>query len=98
MPSTKSAVFWPHLISLQCVEMPVANYNASELTRVRRAMALYAFQSQNVIAVNAGTSVRPEQTSSGTLDVVVARNQGGCYCATAYTYDGKNGCGCNITK
>jgi len=78
--------------------MPVTNYSASELTRVRRAMALYAFQSQNVVAVNNGTSVRPEQARNATLDVVVARNQGGCYCATAYTYTGKNGCGCNITQ
>jgi hypothetical protein len=78
--------------------MPVANYDSSDLTRVRRAMALYSFQSRNVAAVNAGTSVQPEQPRNATLDVVVARNQGGCYCATAYTYDGKNGCGCNITK
>jgi len=98
MPSAKSAVFWPHLISLQCVEMPVTNYSASELTRVRRAMALYAYQSQNVVAVNNGSSVRREQPTNATLDVVVARNQGGCSCATAYTYDGKNGCGCNITQ
>ena len=78
--------------------MPVANYDSSELTRVRRAMALYAFQSRNVVAVNAGTSVQPEQARNATLDVVVARNQGGCYCATAYTYDDKKSCGCNITQ
>jgi hypothetical protein len=78
--------------------MPVSNYDSSELTRVRRAMALSAYQATQAAAVISGASVRKEQTSSVTLDVVVARNQGICYCATAGTYGNNPGCGCNVTK
>ena len=78
--------------------MPVSNYDSSELTRVRRAMALSAYQSTQAASVLAGRSVRKEQTSSVTLDVVVARNQGECYCATAGVYGNNRGCGCNVTK
>lgn len=80
------------------VEMPVSNFDSSDLTRVRRAMALAAYQTTQAAAVQAGTSLRVEQTSSQTLDVVTARRQGGCYCADAYTYTNKNTCGCNITN
>jgi hypothetical protein len=78
--------------------MPVSNYDSSNLTRVRRAMALSAYQVVQAAAVNAGTSVRREQTSDATLDVVVARRQGECYCATAGTYTNNGGCSCNITR
>jgi hypothetical protein len=78
--------------------MPVSNYDSSELTRVRRAMALSAYQTTQAASVIAGTSVRKEQTSLTTLDVVVARNQGGCYCANAGNYGNNPGCGCNVTK
>jgi hypothetical protein len=63
--------------------MPTINRDASELTRKRRAMALYAFNSVNSAAVNAGTSMRREQVNTQTLDIVTARKQGGCYCAEA---------------
>ena len=67
--------------------MPVTNADSSNLTRVRRAMALNAYQAQQAAAVQAGTSVRKEQNSDVTLDVVVARNQGGCYCAASGNYE-----------
>jgi hypothetical protein len=50
-------------------------------------MALNAYQAQQAAAVQAGTSVRREQNSDVTLDVVVARNQGGCYCAASGNYE-----------
>jgi hypothetical protein len=78
--------------------MPVSNYDSSDLTRVRRAMALSAFQVKQAAAVNAGTSVQPEQRVYATLDVVTARRQGECYCATAGTYNNNGGCSCNITR
>lgn len=78
--------------------MPVSNYDSSNLTRVRRAMALSAYQVVQALAVSNGTSVRREQTSDATLDVVVARRQGECYCASEGTYNNNGGCSCNITK
>lgn len=76
--------------------MPPANRDASELTRRRKAMALYAFQQANSAAVVAGTSVLREQPQFGTLDIVTLRKQGGCFCATQGTYDfnGGGACGC----
>jgi len=78
--------------------MSTANYNSSDLTRVRRAMALAAFNTANAAAVNAGRSVQREQNTSQTLDVVVARNQGICYCNGEGLNQGSPGCGCNITR
>lgn len=75
--------------------MPTTNFDASELTRKRRAMVLYGFKQQ----LNASNSVRPEQTQSVTLDVVTARKQGGCYCTALQNgeYD-KTSCGCGGTN
>ena len=78
--------------------MSTANYTSSDLTRIRRAMALAAFNTANAAAVNAGTSVQREQATSQTLDVVVARNQGICYCNGEGLNRGAPGCGCNITR
>lgn len=78
--------------------MPLANNDSSELTRVRRAMALASFQVANAAAVNAGRSVRREQTSFETLDVVTARRQGVCYCVTGGNPGGQSGCGCGGFK
>ena len=78
--------------------MSTANYNSSDLTRVRRAMALAAFNTANAAAVTAGTSVQREQVNTQTLDIVVARNQGICYCTQQGQYALSGGCGCNITK
>lgn len=79
--------------------MPPANRDASELSRRRKAKALYAWKSQVNAADTNGNVVRREQASSGTLDVIIQRRQGGCYCAAslAGTYDfvGCGSCGGN---
>jgi len=41
--------------------MSVSNYSASDVTRYRKARALYAFKVANDAAVQAGTSVLPTQ-------------------------------------
>lgn len=41
--------------------MSVANYDSSDVTRYRKARALYAFKTANNAAVQAGTSVLPAQ-------------------------------------
>ncbi len=41
--------------------MSVSNYDASDVTRYRKARALYAFKVANNAAVQAGTSVLPIQ-------------------------------------
>jgi hypothetical protein len=75
--------------------MPTTNFDASELTRKRRAMVLYGFKQQ----LDASNSVRPEQTQSVTLDVVTARKQGGCYCTALQNEEyNKNSCGCGGTN
>jgi len=78
--------------------MPPANRDASELTRRRKAMALYAFNQANSAAVTAGTSVLREQAQFATLDIVTLRKQGGCFCTAAaagtYDFNGGGACGC----
>ena len=80
--------------------MPPRNSDSSDLTRKRRAMALYAYNSVNSAAVTAGTSVRREQNAFATLDVVTARKQGGCYCSDLRNglYDRGGDCGCGGAK
>jgi hypothetical protein len=41
--------------------MSVSNYDSSDVTRFRKARALYAFKAANQAAVTAGTSVLPVQ-------------------------------------
>jgi hypothetical protein len=41
--------------------MSVSNYDASDVTRFRKARAMYAFKAANSIAVNASQSILPEQ-------------------------------------
>lgn len=78
--------------------MPLANNDSSELTRVRRAMALASFQVANSAAVTAGRSVRREQTVLQTLDIVTARRQGVCYCVTGGNPGGQVACNCSGFK
>ena len=59
--------------------MPPANRDASELTRARRAMALYGYA--NTLRSLNGTSVRREQPNTQLLNVYTEARQGGCYCA-----------------
>jgi hypothetical protein len=79
--------------------MPVANRDASELTRARRAMALYSYA--NTLKNLNGASVRREQPNTQLLNVYTEARQGGCYCAAlaagTYIFGGKGapgGCGC----
>ncbi len=65
--------------------MPTRNNDASYLTQRLQARVLYGFNAARQAAVNAGTSVRPEQASQPTLDVITLRKQGGCFCANDTT-------------
>jgi hypothetical protein len=80
--------------------MPVANRDSSELTRGRRAMALYSFA--NTLRNQNGNSVRREQPNTQVLNVFTEARQGGCYCsnlsAGTYIFGGKiegGSCGCS---
>lgn len=53
--------FGPKIFYLQLGEMSVSNYDSSDVTRYRKARALYAFKTANQAAVIAGTSVLPVQ-------------------------------------
>jgi hypothetical protein len=41
--------------------MSVSNYDASDVTRYRKARAMYAFKAANTAAVTASQSILPEQ-------------------------------------
>ena len=51
--------------------MSVANYDSSDVTRFRKARALYAFKTANSAAVQLGQSVLPEQGSPPINDVKI---------------------------
>ena len=51
--------------------MSVANYDSSDVTRYRKARALYAFKTANAAAVAVGTSVLPEQGPPPINDVKI---------------------------
>lgn len=72
--------------------MPPANRDSSDLTRRRRAGVLAAWAAANTSAVNAGASVRREQPTTQSLEVVVQRQQGACYCNAAYPFVGCGPC------
>jgi hypothetical protein len=81
--------------------MPVANRDASELTRARAAMALYGYANTLQAQQNAGTTVRREQNTVQLARIIPQRNMGGCYCsnetAGVYIFGGKGApgsCGC----
>ena len=78
--------------------MPTGNYDSSYITQRRNAMALYAFNNANQLAVNNG-AVRREQPTLQSGAVIVERRQGGCFCSdinngNVYTDNGPGGCGC----
>jgi hypothetical protein len=62
--------------------MPTAVYDASLVTFRARSKALYAFNAANTAAVNAGASVKREQPTFQSAEVLLVRKQGGCFCAT----------------
>ena len=69
--------------------MPVANHDSSYITLRKQQSALYAFNTQLLVAKNAGASVQREQTNNQTSGVIVDRKQGGCVCGptNAYTFN-----------
>ena len=75
--------------------MPPANRDSSELTRRRKAKALYAFNQQIKDAYAGGVAtVAREQPSTQMSDFVVQRQMGGCYCGSTYDFTAPGGCGC----
>jgi hypothetical protein len=78
--------------------MPTANRDSSELTRKRRAMALYGYATVLQAAQRTSNIVRREQPTVQMLNVYTEARQGGCYCADAnagvYEFNGPGGCGC----
>ena len=68
--------------------MPPINRDASELSRVRRAKALYSFKSQlnTNFTASGGNLVTKEQAEFATLDVVTQRQLGACSCGTQGVY------------
>ena len=76
--------------------MSTRNTDASLITKIRQAKALYAFNNTLQQAQNAGTTVLSEQPNTQTLDVVVLRKQGGCFCTrtgNVYELNGRQ-CDC----
>jgi hypothetical protein len=75
--------------------MPPANRDASELTRRRKAKALYSYnQDLKAAQTSAVGSVLREQPSAQMSDFVAQRKMGGCYCGANYDFFGPGGCGC----
>lgn len=80
--------------------MPTRNYDSSYITKRRQAMALYAYNNTLQAALNAGTSVRSEQPTAQSGEVIIDRRQGGCFCndinviGNVYVNNGPGGCGC----
>ena len=79
--------------------MPTGNYDSSYITQRRNAMALYAFNNANQVAVNNGGVIREQPTlQSGA--VIIERRLGGCFCSdinNGNVYQnsgGPGGCGC----
>jgi hypothetical protein len=59
--------------------------DASLITKRNRDVALYAFNRARVVALNAGTTVQPEQPTYQSHVIVTERNIGCGACATGQT-------------
>jgi hypothetical protein len=80
--------------------MPTSVYDASYITFRNRAKALYAYnnavqQAQNI----GGVTVRREQPTLQTAEVIITRKQGGCFCSNdaaglSATNQGPGACSC----
>lgn len=80
--------------------MPTTVYDASLLTFRKRAKALYAYNASLTGAITAGASVRREQPTLQSGEVITTRKQGGCFCANdaaglSMTAQGPGPCGCS---
>lgn len=81
--------------------MPTAVYDASLLTKRKRALALYNFYTSNNAAVAVGASVRREQPDTQLQTIVTYRHEtsanstpaGGCACSQPVSFNpgGNNG-------
>jgi hypothetical protein len=60
--------------------MPTTNFDSSLISTQRKAKALYAYNNTLQTAKQTNASVRREQLTTQTLDVVTLRKQGGCLC------------------
>ena len=81
--------------------MPTAIYDSSLLTHRKRAKALYAYNAALEAARATGTyaTVRTEQPTLQSGEVITTRKQGGCFCANdaaglSITNQGPGACGC----
>ncbi len=82
--------------------MPTAIYDSSLLTFRKRAKALYAFNAAIETARNTGgayATVRTEQPTLQSGEVIITRKQGGCFCANdaaglSITSQGPGPCSC----
>jgi hypothetical protein len=83
--------------------MPTTNYDSSYITKRRQAMALYAYNNVLQAGINAGTTVRSEQPTLQSGEVIIDRRQGGCFCndinvnGNVYV-NGPGGCGCGTGR
>jgi hypothetical protein len=66
--------------------MPTANHDASYLTRVKQNNTLRAFYTNLKAAQNAGTTVRVEQPSLQTEQVITSRRETPCGTCTDNIY------------
>ena len=86
-------------ILLGPIRMTLTNYDASQIAMKKRQKALFAWKSANDVHVNAGTSIRTEQPSYQSAEVLAMRKQGGCKCTAdasdnPYEFNGLSQCGC----
>jgi len=60
--------------------MTLTNFDASQITQKKRNKALSSWKRFNTVLINTGTSVRMEQPSFQSGNVVSQRNQGSIAC------------------
>ena len=83
--------------------MTLTNFDASQIAMKKRQKALFAWKSGNDSLVNAGRSVRIEQPTYQSAEVIAMRRQGGCKCTTdalanPYEFNGLSQCGCGAAQ
>jgi hypothetical protein len=76
--------------------MSTRSYDSSTLTQFRQARALYSYNAARSAAVQAGTSVRPEQSGGSLNAVLIQRNLGGPRQVVGQQY-AERGCACAST-
>jgi hypothetical protein len=81
--------------------MPTAVYDASYITFRNRAKTLYAFNNavQQARAQGNYTTLRTEQPTLQSAEIIITRQQGGCFCTNdaaglSITNQGPGACSC----